>query len=81
MLKSFLTDAKHSQNATHYLKEVPQLSQEKYNRLRKQVQLELSQDDDSDQDDQHLLDFHRGKSGLQDSEMAPEPRTFPMDYE
>ena len=81
MLKSFLTDAKHSQNATNCQRDMPQLSQEKYDRLRKQAQLELSRDDDSDPDDQYLLDFHRGKAGLQDSETAPEPRPFPMDYE
>lgn len=79
MLKSFLTDAKHSQMAAQ--REISHLSQEKYDRLRKQAQLELSQDDDSDADDQHLMDFHRGKRPLQESEMAPEPRPFPMDFE
>ena len=46
-----------------------------------QAQLELSRDADSDEDDQHFMDFHRNKMALQESEMAPEPRPYPMDYE
>ena len=44
--------------------------------------MEISRDGDSDEDeDQNLVDFHRGQNLLQESEQAPEPRRFPANFE
>lgn len=81
MLKSFLTDGRGD-------KPQNSLSQDKYERIRQQAELEVRQeredeDDKShEEDDNDLINFYRNKKNepLQDSELAPEPRPFPGSF-
>ena len=80
MLKSFLTDGRGD-------KPQNSLSQDKYERIRQQAELEVRQeheDDDKSQeeDENDLINFYRNKKNdsLQESELAPEPRPFPGSF-